>query len=314
MNKKAVSIILALIMAILFCSCGGNDDSALSFGDTEIGRDIYTYYLDNELMNNPDLSKEDAIEKANDDCIEYVKINSKYNELSITLSAAKKNQIANNVDDTWSMYGTYYKKIGISKSTLTKVYESAAYKKVVLEAIYGADGTDPIDETEIKTYYSENYLFFKAINGYYTDSMTSAERQTLLDSFKKLKNSITTSNTIDNVNYAYITGQGGSTSAELSLSVITKATKNKYPDGFFESVYEMSVGDVSVLSYDDYVFVVEKESSDKQYDNYYDDCLEAAAATSFAKLSDSWYSDVKVTKDNSIQKDCYKLITESRTK
>ena len=60
-------------------------------------------------------------------------------------------------------FGKYYKSIGVSKQTLTKIEENQAFSEAILLATYDTKGTNPVSEDEIKAYFSDNYVFLNPL-------------------------------------------------------------------------------------------------------------------------------------------------------
>ncbi len=321
---RVFTVLLAVLL--LFCSCSNSKKVALNIGNGQVGSDVYAYFLDYVMINdakNKKMSDDDIKKRANEFCLEYVKINTKFEEMNLSLDAGKKAQIANDVTNKWAFFGNYYKSIGVSKQTLTKIEENSAFKDALLLAIYDENGTKPVDEDDIKAYFKENYVFFKAINGYLktTDSKgkdiskSPKETEDILQNFKSMAKSITSENTIDDVNRAYL--QENEDLSPLPVSVVNKSSKD-YPDVFFEKVVTMKTGDVKVLTFDDYIFIVQRfdnfDESQEFYVNYRSACLRDMVIDDFNKDIDKWYKDSKVTANNRIQDKCYKTIVKVREK
>jgi len=323
---KISSLLLAIIL--LFCSCSSSNKAALSVGEGKVGKDVYAYFLDYVIINeNNDkkMDEEKIKERANKLCLNYIKINTKFSEMKLSLSAAKKAQIANDVTNKWAFFGNYYKSIGVSKQTLTKIAESNAYKDTLLLAIYDTNGTSPVNEDTLKAYFKDNYIFFKAVNGYLkaTDSkgkevaMSAEQIAAVTENFSSMSKSITSENTIDAVNLAYLQSIGDTGSDALPISVINKTSKN-YPNGFFEQVVAMPAGDIKVLTFVDYIFLVQRfdnfDESQGFYSNYRTTCLKEMVANDFDKTIDGWFKDSKAEPKNRVQNNCYKQIIDVREK
>lgn len=321
---KISSLLLAVLL--LFCSCSSSGKAALTVGEGQVDIDVYAYFLDYVIINeNKDkkMSEKEIKERANELCLDYIKINTKFAEMKLSLNAAKKAQIAKEVTNNWAFFGSYYKSIGVSKQTLTKIAESNAFKDNLLLAIYDTSGTNPVSEDSLKAYFKENYTFFKAVNGYLkvTDengnevAKSEQEIASATESFNSMAKSITTENTIDAVNLAYLESLGDTGSAELSISVINKTSKN-YPDGFFQQVVSMAAGEVKVVAFDDYIFIVQHfdnfDESQGFYTNYRTTCLKEMTKVDFEKTIDGWFKDFKSEAISRVQNKCYKQIMSVR--
>ncbi len=325
-NKIRISaFIAALIMMFSLCACSGNTaqpDVAMTIGGTEIGSDVYAYYLDVVLQDSDEsLSEDDAIKQAEALCAEYVKVNTEFKAQKLSLSSSSKAIYVNEVNNLWSIYGGYYESIGVSKETLTKIKESEAYKESLVTAIYGTGGEKAVPEDEQKEYFALSHVFFKAISAYLytTDSagnvvkLPEADLTALKTKFDNMKASITSENTIDAVNKAYEEANGGTAESEMPVLTTTKSS-DLYPEGFFDAVAAMETDALEVLVYDNYYFLVQKKSADTYFSDYsYSNLLEMIS-DEFTKELNSRYTDLKVEGDNGVEKTCYKTILRVKEK
>lgn len=323
---KQILKFTAVLLGVLavFSSCSGKKDVALNIGSGQVSSDVYSYFLDYVIITeskDKKMSDNDIKKRASELCLEYVKINTKFDDMNLSLDAGKKAKIADDVTNKWSFFGKYYKSIGVSKQTLTKIEENQAFREAILLATYDTSGTNPVSEDEIKAYFSDNYVFFKSINGYLkvTDEKgqevkkTPQEIEEIVKNFTSMAKSITEENTIDNVNSAYL--QEGENKTTLPVAVTTKDSKD-YPKGFFEKVLEIKVGSVGTLIFDDYIFVVQRfnnfDEAQEFYENYRTTCLKEMVKNDFSKDIKSWYKDSKLSENSRVQDKCYKTIVEVR--
>lgn len=314
---KRISKILALVFALVLvlCSCSKNSHT-LKIGKGEIKQDIFAYFLDQVYINqgkDKKLSEKDLKQKASEACVEYTKINTKFKDMKLKLPASTKATIATDVTNEWLMYSGYYESIGVSKSTLTKVHESEAYKDELLKAIYSKDGTNPVDEEKVKTYFKDNYIFFKSINAYLKGG---ADKQAVIDKFNALAGTIGEDTSIDTVNKNYLEEIGQTSVDYLDVAVVNKNDDEIYPAGFFNEVKGMESKAVKTIVSGDYAFVVQKfdnfDKSLKFYDKYKNHCLVKLVEDDFEKKISSWYKSTKATYSEKSQNEVYKLFKEAR--
>lgn len=322
-TRFSTAFVLAFVLIMTLSSCsGGNDeiDEALSVGNAKIGEDIYTYFLDTALHGeNKNLSESQARKLAEGDIAYYVKINTEFEKRNLSLASSEKADIAAEVNSLWNIYGGYYSKIGVSKQTLTKVYESRAFEQALINSIYGSGGDTEIPEASRKDYFSKNYVFFKAINAYLctvneegkTVPVSDEELNSIKNKFSSMKDSISAENTIDAVNVAYVESAGGSTESEMPVMSATSKT-DTYPKNFFGDVSKLENDEVAVLTYTDYIFLVQKKNGTDLYSDYAADVLKDMASDDFSKYIDGEYKDIKVSGVDSVEKDCFSIIEKSR--
>ena len=333
MNKLTYKIIwkptflfaLILSIVIVFGGCAkpaSADDVALTVNSTEIGADIFAYYLDNVLQNKDDsFSKEDALKEATTLCVEYYEVNAEFEKAGLKLSSSTKASVASSVNDLWNIFGGYYEKIGVSKQTLTKIKTSEEYKEDLVSAIYGKGGEKEISEESQKEFFEENYVFFKAISSYLynisADGSITKISQEELDktetAFADMKAKIDTDTTIDTVNKEYVESTGGSTESEMEI-LSTTSNSTSYPKDFFNDVKAMENDAISILKYDDYIFLVQKKNTSSYYENYAKINLSKMAEESFAEYIGSIYKDVNIDSSSSVQSSVYSIINNVKSK
>lgn len=319
----AVIVAVCSLMALTSCSGStGEPEIAVTVGTAEIGSDIYAYYLDTVLQDTDDsLEQEDAMSQAQKLCENYVKINTEFSSQGLNLSSSAKAIVANEVNNLWSIYAGYYESIGVSKQTLTKIKESEAYRNDLVNAIYGAGGEKEISEEKQKEYFASTHVFFKAISAYlYTpdDSgnlvkLSETDLTALKNKFDDMKAMITGDTTIDMVNKTYEESNGGTADAEMPVLSATKGS-DLYPESFFDSVVDMETDGLSVMTYDNYYFLIQKKNSDDYFDDYAMDNLIEMVEEEFATEIDARYGDIASSGDIGVQKSCYKLIEKVKKK
>lgn len=279
---------------------------------------FYTYYLDRALADG---DAENAQAEATADCTEYVAINSKFAEMKMSLSDDVKGKVSADVNNTWQIYGKYYEKIGVSKQTLTKIFESKAYRNAIFLGIYDAGGTNPVAEDEIKKYWNENYLVFKAISDYLTDvnedgetvPMKEADRKKLISEYENLTERINAGEGIDAV-YASYTQQDG---AVIDTSVISRAS-SIYPAGFFDAVSKAEAGKALTVVLGDYIFSAQRMAGDSDGGIYYqmnrESCLVALRQKEFGEIVKNWCSAYTAEVNERAAARCLKAITSNSSK
>lgn len=316
--KKLIKILpLVFILVITLCSCGNKP--AVKIGNDEVQQDVFAYFLDYVYINEGKSKKytdKQLKEKATELSAQYLKINKKFKEKKLSLPANVKANISTEVDNQWAVFGPYYSSIGVKKTTLTKIYENKAYKDELLISIYGEKGSDPVSEETIKTYFTDNYVFFKSINGYLKDDAKSdEEKQAVIEKFSNMAGQINGGESIEVVNNNYLTSLKQDTIDNMDVSVINKSTKN-YPKGFYDKVHDIETNKADSIVLDDYIFVVQKydnfDSDLKFYDKYKSKCLTNIVKDDYNKKINSWYDSKKIIMTNSAQKNVLKQFKEAR--
>ena len=176
MKKFKSFIAVLLCLAAVFCTagCSASKKSALNISGAQIDYETFLYYFDQvhafpekyELA--ADATNEQMIDAAIELCCEYVAVNTKLSEYGLTLSASEKRSASNNLEDLWHVFSGYYEKLGVSKQTLMKIETADTSRNRLFYYIYDEGGEKAVSEDDIKKYYNENYISFRAITGYLT--------------------------------------------------------------------------------------------------------------------------------------------------
>lgn len=285
---SAICLLLAVSFMLSSCSFG---KTAVTVDSAETDNEIFTFFLD-KAISSREVSPDKATAKAEaaESVKRYVTVNTVFKEMGLSLSDGKKSEVSDKVNNLWRIYGAYYEKIGVSKQTLTKVYESEAYENAIFLAYYDKDGTTPVAEKDIEAYFKENYVIIKAINGYLTDidddgntvPMKEEDKKALTNTFSGYADKINGGAMIDDM-YADYTEQEGAT---LQSSVVKKGS-SLYPEGFFDTVLALKDNEAKAFTIGEYAFVIQRLPSDSDENIYYrlsrEDCLKALKGEEFEK-------------------------------
>lgn len=315
--KKIFALIgLFLALSLVFSSCDLPIGNVITVGSVEVDKEIYTYYLDSAIASSEGVPESTAVMKeAAENCVRYIAVNTVFSEMELSLSDSKKNDVSQNVNNLWRLYGNYYEKIGVSKQTLTKVYESKAYENAIFLAYYDTDGISPVPEETVEKYFNDNYAIIKSINGYLTDldedgntvPMDAENRQKTAAVFQNLVTKINAGTLIDDVYSDYV-GQEGST---VQPAVISKGS-SLYPEGFFDSVIAIEEDKAAVIVLGNYIFAVQHLASDSDSNIYYqlnrENCLLNLKGEEFEELVAQWTGKYSFEVNQRSAKACYKKI------
>lgn len=182
--KKAVILLITVLTATLaFSSC--NKKSSVSVNGVPVSEGVYNYYYDIEKNSDEDKSQQEISDAALSDVAAYVAVNSEFKNRALSLSSEDKNEISQNVNNYWHVFSVYYNTIGVSKQDLQKIEESKKYKDAVMADYYSENGDQPVTDDELRSYFSENFIAFKAVTGYLPSGSDTdeLEKQALLQNF-----------------------------------------------------------------------------------------------------------------------------------
>lgn len=268
--KKTACLVLALCLAVLSSACTNSNAHALDIAGAKISQEVYTCFMDTVVLNPEDFGlpatpgKNEVKAKTQALCEDYVAVNTIINDSGIPLDANEKAAVAATVINLWRLFSTHYESIGVTKQTLTKIETSKAAKNTLLLYYYDEDGPKAVGEDEIKSYFSENYISFRTINGYLTRTnesgitveLTPEEVLAMKTKLESLAVRIADGEDFEQVSQQFAEEQGiiaGSTDFKL----LGKNDKS-YPEGFLDQVALLAPDEPGIIAMDNYMFLVVK--------------------------------------------------------
>lgn len=320
--KKVLLLLLVFALCVSFTACSktiAEEKSALTVGDANVSAGVFAYYLDAQIKiaSGESPSKSDAIKAAEASCANYVKINTEFQKRKLSLNSAEKATVAANVEEIWNFYGGYYESIGVSKETLTKIKTSEQYNEKLISSVFGAGGESEISEDAMKTYFNDNYVFFKFITAEF--SSDEEANKTVKDTLTELAGTIGTEDeetgetiTMDDVNASFAEKTGGTASALETTAM--KSDSTDFPSGFFSDVKAMENGAQKILTYSDNIFLVEKVDGSGAFSDYKSAILDLLTNSDYDSLMKKNYSNIKVTGITDVEDNCYNTITKVKSK
>lgn len=297
--KKAISLLLVTAFALcLFASCSKKEET-VSIGKVTVGKGIYEYFLSEAQKTNPDSPEQQAEALT----LRYLAVNTKFNELSLTLSSTQKALASRNANNYWHLFSDYYTEHGISKNDVYSVALSDEYLKAIIRSIYDKDGTNPLPEKTVKQYFSENYVAFKSIiellqttdeNGNISD-LPEAKLTSITKQFKQMEKSLNDGAAFEKVESAY-QSKGNENEAENTSAMLLSKTSRAFPTGTFDEIIKIQRNKAGVFNAGKYIFLVQRvgEFSDKAfYEENRDDCLIALGKQMLDETLDSWAESIR---------------------
>lgn len=305
--KKLSAALLAVLMIFSFCACSAQKKTVLIISGTEINNEIFTYYADKVIRRPTDYGltenpvDSDVKEATINECKKYLAANTEFREAGLSLSSSQKTEISQTVNDFWVRFENHYKKIGVSKQTLTKIITSTTYKDAIFTETYDKGMGDAAAETEIRDYFYNNYISFRTVCVYFTSAdgttpLTQAEKNDLLASFDGYSKTAGA----DTAKFAETVNNAGYT---MSNSILLKKGSDGYPDGFYEKVYAQADDTVQIIVYDECVFAVIKENlkdkGESVYANYRSSCISDLYSAQSDAKTEEYISNLTVEEKGS---------------
>lgn len=171
----------AVIITSAGCTLGKNTAYALTVDGYKIKAGVYIYYTASAMSEatnlalkqdeNLDTKDKDALkkikiegkdfvdfvkDKATENCVNHVATIKHFDELELELTETQENEIDQFVDMNWESNEDMFDKNGISKESLEEVVTSSYKSEEVFKAYYGEGGSEKIEESQLKEYYTEN--------------------------------------------------------------------------------------------------------------------------------------------------------------
>lgn len=322
--KRIFPFLAAVAAALLLFSCARVPAAPVSIGGTDIPAGIWAYYLDSvtakpaEYGLSPMAEKADYIDKTNALCAEYIAVNTEFFQPGLSLGGDRRAAVSETVNDLWRVYGAHYLSIGTDKQTLTKIQTNLSAREALFLGAYDTGGKREVPEAEIKDYYNSNFVVFRAVNGYFTSTaedgtvtdLSPAQVTALEKKFNGFLERLGEGESLEDIAESYAAEQG-SASGSAPTSILRKASAS-YPEGFFDKVSALEPGDTAVLTFDKYIFLVEREDAfvndGEFYLRYRTQCLTALRIDEFdADIADIAQGYDIVENDKEIEK-LYKKI------
>lgn len=264
--KRCVSLLLALCCLLsvgLLSSCGASGKkNVVSVNDVPISNDVFIYFLDNATVNLGVDTDYATLESQTVALIyRYYKTNSLAVKEGISLSTAEKAAVADKVDAAWSIYGDYYEKIGVKRETLTKVFTADAYRDALMLKFYGEGGSMEISEGQLYANFQMNYVVFQAITGYLTETdeygnttpLSQNDAETLVLKFQNILKTVSSGEQTMEEAAAYLVSTGLPGAVQ---TVVLHKDDASFPEGFFEQIQALEKRTATIVSTNEYIFLV----------------------------------------------------------
>lgn len=211
--KKAAAIVIAASLTLSLCSCSDLSWAAKIDDNTTVPIGLYIYSmaenyrnavqnyriltskkLDEQTVNvsDTDISAVEYLNKEGQKSIKsYVGAYQMAKEFNIELTDEEIENAKQNAASKYEADKAVFEKNGIAQSSVEEYYKDVTRKTNIFQAKYGKDGTNPVPEDELKTYFRSNYASINFIQQYfYKDdgtAMTDEEKEALTNEYKSIQ-------------------------------------------------------------------------------------------------------------------------------
>ncbi|MBE6836639.1 MAG: hypothetical protein E7509_01380 [Ruminococcus sp.] len=184
-KKRILAACAAVVMACSLAGCGGKDTNYIMKADgeeiasgvyinlmlTEYTNQLYNlYYAGEKLAPTFEEQKIEGqlMSKFLEDyayriCLEIVAVEKKCKELGITLTDEEKKEVESTVDNFWEQNEAYYKKMGVSRDSLTRIQNYSTLMVKLFEGLYYEGGVEEVSLEEVTKFVNENFVRYKMI-------------------------------------------------------------------------------------------------------------------------------------------------------
>ncbi len=321
MKKTALALILILLLTL--CSCSAKENHPITVNGTGINEEIFRYFLDTAISDNPEAGQDEIIEIVTEKCIRYVALNTTFELQGLSLSPAEEYAVSEKVNALWDVFGVYYTNAGISKETFFKIHKNEAYTEKLRLFYFDTNGVTPYPEEDLKTYFSENYVAFKLIKGYLFTSdvygnmieYTPEEQNIIYERYEHAVEQIKKGTSIE-IMYASLAETDQIIEQTLNTQVITQGDLH-YPAGFYEAVLSIEEKQAGVCLLDDYIYLlyrVELLGTDELFEKYRYECLDILTEEPLQRQINIMCNEYTAIRNTKLIQKCYKEISEYREK
>lgn len=323
--KRLTAFVLALLMLSGLAGCGKNADYTVNVSGARVPDGVYAYYLD-KVMSYPGQYgvKDEAPENLNAAalllCKKYTALQSLMAENSITLAHYLKSKAAQDTEKTWSLFGAYYEKIGVSKQDISKIMTYEAGREQLVEYYFGEGGKKPVSEDDLKQRFVELYVGFRGFECRLTKEnakgetipMTEKEKQQTEKELRSLADKVDSGTDINSVYSGYCKKHGLVATGELEV-MLAKENDPMYDDDFFKKVSTISHGRAAIVKTGSSIYVVQREkiasSNDDVFTLYRTDVLNRMKMPEIEKTLAALAGKYTVTTDEKKLQKLYEAVS-----
>lgn len=321
MKKRIISLLLVLL-CMQGCAYSPESNAVpLSVNGTPIDSDIFVYFLNEALENDGSGDADSIINTATEYCIRYVAVNTAFAYLGGTLTPTERSQISQNANVLWQLFGSFYTSIGVSKEAFVKLRTSEGYKEKIRLMYFDTGGFTPTDEELIKAYFRENYVCFKLISGSMYRYNAVGEKvdfglKEISDMLEKYELAADRVNAEASMEVVYSSLVDASADVEQSLTAsVVESYSTDYPEGFYDYVKELEVGEAAVNLFGDSLYLVLRTdifaADNTFYDTYRAECLRAVTEAPLREVLDELCLKYESVRTRNVVNDLYvKLLSE----
>ncbi len=270
--KKLIALLSVVLIFFSFASCG-KSKYPLSFEGHTVTEGLYKYYEDKVASSPENYSAkaddtESIVSAAKQCCREYLAAIKLMENEQLVLGSEFKRLAAENTENLWQLFSSYYNSIGVTKQDITKAQAHESRLLQLLDHFYGVEGKTPVKEIDLKERFVDMYVGFKAIEGPLTKTndkgeivpLTEKEVSEITKKFSSMASDINEGTaTIDELNAEYNDSLGIIVTSPLSV-LLVKEGDPMFDDDFFKKVSDIGHGKARAVRSGDSIYVIERQT------------------------------------------------------
>lgn len=173
--KKIIAVVLMACTALSFTGCS-DTTWAYQYGDNEISSGLYIMHTmtaytmaQSHQDRNPDVedifkqkldgvaTKDWIVIEAKKQSAKYASIESKFDELGLTLSQTDINVIENEFTDGWKTVGPFFDKNSVGEQSYKLTIINNKKRELVFKKYYGEGGIEEVKNEDLIAHFEENF-------------------------------------------------------------------------------------------------------------------------------------------------------------
>ena len=188
-----------------------------------------------------------------DEMLKRYAVFEKMNDMGVTLTDEEQKSF-DEFMDTYSLGNA----LGFNRESFRTAYITQLYTQRLYDAIYGEDGTTPIDKKEIQDYYDQNVITYKSISFPLVDGegedLEEAEIKEIREMLAKYKETFESSKDFDAAIKQYDADANkdlddDATPQESSKNIIATDAKTSTDEDLIKAIQSVNVEDSKIVEY-----------------------------------------------------------------
>lgn len=207
-----------------------------------------------EDKNGEDYIKDTALIN----CKNILAVNSKLNELNISLTDEEIEEAKNSVSSTWSQMSKILEGYGISKDSFDIAIGVAPVKyEKLFEALYSEGGTQEVTEEDFKNYFQNEYISYSYISKSITD-LDDEQKTSLEENFNNYAAKINDgSSNINDISEEYKTSENLESSPLVNN--VAKSDEIYLPDDVKDVLINLQTNNAQLVKTDSQYYLIYKD-------------------------------------------------------